>query len=318
MAQQPSHDYHYGHEADHYTFYRLPKALFTHTSYKSLSDGAKILYGLMLDRMGLSIKNGWLDEEGRVFIYFTLDDVKEYMNCRQDKSVKLLAELDTVKGVGLIERVKQGQGKPTIIYVKKFVHGTEVLTSEKPRSGLPDLPKSAYRKSRSQDIGKTDTNKNELSNTDRNKNEFNHTEYQSNPIYPAADEEETGPSPCDGIDKITAYRHLIRGNIEYDSLVERYGAERLDEVVELVLETVCSRREHIRIAGDDCPAEVVKSRLLKIGPFHVEYVFDCIDRNTTKVHNIKAYLLTALYNAPATMDSYYRAEVNHDLYGSGP
>ena len=158
MAQPPMlHDYYYGNEADQYTFYRLPKVLFTDNRYKTLSDGAKILYGLMLDRMGLSMKNGWLDEENRVYIYFTLEDVTEQMNCKNDKGVKLLAELDTVKGVGLIERVKQGQGKPTIIYVKKFFDGAEVLTSEKPKSGLPVMPKSALPINRSQDYGKTDT-----------------------------------------------------------------------------------------------------------------------------------------------------------------
>ena len=119
----------------------------------------------------------------------------------------------------------------------------------------------------------------------------------------------------DGMDDAEAYRKLIMANIEYDILVERWGNERLDEVVELLLETVLSKREYIRIAGDDYPREVVKSRLLKVNASHVEYVFDCIDKNTTKVHNIKAYLLTAFYNSPATMDSFYRAEVNHDLHG---
>lgn len=124
--------YYYGNEADQYTFYRLPKALFTNNRYKDLSDGAKILYGLMLDRMGLSSKNGWTDEQDRVYIYFTLEDVQEYMNCQRDKGMKLLAELDTVKGVGLIERVKQGLGKPAIIYVRKFFNATDLQTSEKP------------------------------------------------------------------------------------------------------------------------------------------------------------------------------------------
>lgn len=94
-----------------------------------------------------------------------------------------------------------------------------------------------------------------------------------------------------------------------------YGYERVDELVELMLQTVLSQRPYIRIAGDDYPREVVKSRFLKVNFSHVEYVFDCLDNNTTKVRNIKSYLLAALYNAPTTMDSYYRAEVNHDLYG---
>ena len=111
------------------------------------------------------------------------------------------------------------------------------------------------------------------------------------------------------------YQEIIKENIEYPYLAERYGQERTDEVVDLMLETMLSQRPYIRIAGDDYPREIVRSRFLKVNYSHIEYVFDCLDKNTTKVRNIKAYLLAALYNAPATMDSYYRAEVNHDLYG---
>lgn len=139
--------------------------------------------------------------------------------------------------------------------------------------------------------------------------------YQS--IYP----EEPGAAARDqnGMDRMEladAYREIICENIEYSILVERHGKQRMDETVELMLEVILSKRPYIRIAGDDFPREVVRSRFLKINSSHVEYVFDCIDKNTTKVGNIKAYLLTALYNAPATMGSYYRAEVNHDLYGT--
>ena len=138
--------------------------------------------------------------------------------------------------------------------------------------------------------------------------------YQS--IHPAVPE----VAVChDGMDKMELaedYREIICENIEYSILAERHGKQRMDETVELMLEVILSKRPYIRIAGDDFPREAVRSRFLKINSSHLEYVFGCIDRNTTKVGNIKAYLLTALYNAPATMDSYYRAEVNHDLYGT--
>lgn len=133
-------------------------------------------------------------------------------------------------------------------------------------------------------------------------------------IYPAEPEAAHRPDGMDRIELIDAYREILKENIEYDCMVSRYGKERLDETMELMLEVVLSKRPFIRIAGDDFPREVVKGRFLKINSGHLEYVFDCIDRNTTRVGNIKAYLLAALYNAPATMDSYYRAEVNHDLY----
>lgn len=116
-----------------------------------------------------------------------------------------------------------------------------------------------------------------------------------------------------------SYRKLILENIEYDYLCrdDRLDRNMLNELVELMVDTVCSRRETIRIAGDDYPAEVVKSRFLKLTSSHIEYVLDWMRENTTYVRNIKKYLLAALYNAPATIDSYYASLVNHDLYGGG-
>ena len=114
-------DYYYGDESNQFAFYRIPRQLITGEAFKKLSTDAKLLYGLLLDRMGLSAKNGWYDDMGRVFIYYTLDEIQEDLNCGHEKAVRLLAELDTgKKGFGLIERVKQGQGRPTKIYVKRF------------------------------------------------------------------------------------------------------------------------------------------------------------------------------------------------------
>ena len=142
----------------------------------------------------------------------------------------------------------------------------------------------------------------------------------SNPIQsspqPPAGANRTGQ---DWIRERESYRELILENIEYDILVQngRMDRDRLNELVELMVDTVCSRREMIRVAGDDYPAEVVKSRFLKLSSSHIEYVLDRMRDNTTYVRNIKKYLLAALYNAPATIDSYYASLVNHDLYGSG-
>ena len=318
-----THDYYYGHEAEQYTFYRLPKALFTDSRYKHLSDGAKILYGLMLDRMGLSAKNGWLDDNGRVYIFFTLDDIIEYMNCGQDKGVKLLAELDADKGIGLIERVKQGQGKPARIYVKKFTGSAESLTSEKPKSALrvdsvelltSEKPKSAPRKSRSQDFGKTECN-----NTDKNKTEYINTENLS--IHPASEPKASGPSQSivmERMDEMNVIREQIRTNIGYYVLIGQYGAERLDGIVELMTESVCSTQSVFRIGGGEYSREEVKRRLLSIRSLEIQYVFECMDENAPRVKNIKSYLLSALFNAPVTMDAYYRAKANDFLNGPRP
>ncbi len=117
------------------------------------------------------------------------------------------------------------------------------------------------------------------------------------------------------IDEMDRYMRLIMSNIEYSILIQKYDYRRVDEIVRLMFDTVCSTRDTIRIGGDDMPANIVKSRLLKLDSSHIEYVFECLDKNTTKVGNIKAYLLTTLYNAPVTIDAYYRAEVNHDMFG---
>jgi len=307
MTQSQPYGYYYGNEAEQYTFYRLPKALFTNERYKDLSDGAKILYGLMLDRMSLSVKNEWLDEHERVYIIFTLDDVQEYMNCKHDKGVKMFAELDTEKGVGLIERVRQGQGKPAVIYVRKFFDTAEVLIAEK--------PKSALLKSRSQDFGKTAPNNNYISNTNKN-----NTDCNDNNSIPFRSPNECGKtSERNGTETtitqaIEIYRETVHKNLDYDIMTGRYPYDkpRIDEIVDLILETVCTARKTIRIAGDDYPAELVKTKFMKLNGSHLEFVLDCMKKNTTEIRNIKKYLLAVLFNAPSTIDSYYTSLVAHD------
>ena len=119
-----SYDYYYGEESNQFSFYRIPRQLFVGANYKRLSVEAKLLYGLLLDRMELSAKNGWYDDTGRVYIYYTLNEIQENLNCGHDKATKLLVELDIRNGIGLIERVKQGQERPAKIYVKRFAAGT--------------------------------------------------------------------------------------------------------------------------------------------------------------------------------------------------
>ncbi|RKJ72407.1 replication initiator A domain-containing protein, partial [Butyricicoccus sp. 1XD8-22] len=134
-------DYFYGNQAEQYSFYRIPKALFTDSRYKGVSVEAKVLYGLLLDRMSLSARNEWFDSNRRVYIYFTLEDALSQMGCGKDKAIKLFKELDVVSGIGLIERKKQGQGKPTRIYVKNFIipEMTNPPTPSEP-SAAPDPP----------------------------------------------------------------------------------------------------------------------------------------------------------------------------------
>lgn len=268
-------DYFYGDEAEQFTFYRIPKVLFTDPSYRRISSDAKILYGLMLDRMGLSVRNGWLDEYNRVFIFFTLEDALEYLCCGHTKAVSLFGELDKA---GLIERKKQGQGKPTKIYVKNFVRNAEVLTSEKRKSKVPQ--------SGSQDFQKTASNNTEIKDT-----ELSDTEPS---IHPARGLPEDKSPAADAMDTMRVYRQIIMENIEYDITRRQlgYDADILDEIVDIMVDTVCSTKPMIRIGGQDFPLEVVKSRLLKLNSEHISYVVSSLKSNTTKVRNIRAYLHT--------------------------
>ena len=155
-------------------------------------------------------------------------------------------------------------------------------------------------------------------NTNQTKTDLSSTEI-SNPIP------SNPPTPAGarmGTDRMGArecYREVILDNIEYSYLVQdsHIDREQLDEIVDLIVDTVCSARKVIRIAGDDYPAEVVKSRFMKLDSSHVQYVMDCMKDNTTYVRNIKKYLLAALYNAPTTINSYYSSLVQHDMYGDG-
>ena len=194
MAEPGALDYFYGTEAEQYTFYRIPKVLFTDPGFRRITADAKILYGLMLDRMGLSIRNGWLDEQERVFIYFTLEEAMDAMCCGHNKAVSLFTELDKV---GLIERKKQGQGRPTKIYVKNFIRKEEVKTSENRKSALPET-------------GTLDFRKSDTINTDKNKTDRNDTDPS---IHPAAQpSEDRPPAAADAMDTIRAYREILKEN----------------------------------------------------------------------------------------------------------
>ena len=345
MGEPLKFDYYYGVEAEQFSFYRVPRLLIKDERFKGLSSDAKLLYGLMLDRMSLSMKNGWLDDENRAYIIYTIENIREDLGCSKEKAVKILAELDASKGIGLIEKIRRGLGKPDIIYVKNFViqdegrkeplnadvsaevGKTDFKRSEKPTSrsqenrlqevGKTDFSRSEKLTSRGrenqlQEVGKSDPNY-----TDYNQIEKNYTDMSyTNPIN-----QSTGKADAiDVIDETSAYMALIRKNLEYEHHM-KYGQhgdrEMYEEIYETVCDVVCVKRKTIRINGEEYPYELVKSRFLKLNSSHVEYVMGCMRETITKITNIRAYLITALYNAPSTMSHYYQQEVQHDMCGGG-
>lgn len=188
MAAETSFDYYYGDESNQFSFYRIPRQLVTGERFKRLSTDAKLLYGLLLDRMSLSAKNGWYDEQGRVYIYYTLDEIQEDLNCGHGKAVKLLSELDAGNGFGLIERIKQGQGRPTKIYVKRFTTREKppqpVEPQDVPRLSIfgsqdfskPEVKSSEKRQSRLPIIGSADFRKPDANYIKSNQTDFSYTD----------------------------------------------------------------------------------------------------------------------------------------------
>ena len=287
-------DYFYGAQAEQFSFYRVPKVLFTKEQFKQLTAEAKILYGIMLDKLDLSVKNKWVDEKGRVYIIYTIEQIMEDMNCADQKATKLLDELE--KKCGLIERKRQGLGKPNLIFVKNFITGVEgsmmarIQNRENHDSGAVNITTADYPKSRG-----INTNHNNTENSD------------INPIRLEFDE--------DGISERNEYERYFRESLSIDMLLrENLGEEEtILGILDLLVDVCCFKRSVIRIAGDDKPLAVVKSRFMKLNAEHIRYVLKCLSENTTRVRNIRQYLLTALYNAPATIRPFYQAWVNNDM-----
>ena len=205
-------------------------------------------------------------------------------------------------------------GQPPILDLPTLENPTlDNPTLEKPTQEKPTLENPMQL---NKDIQKTDLPKKEKSNTDLSNN-------HSIPILspnPSPLREETAEPERKGTeaaDAYSVYEEIIKDNIEYEHFIKHTNIdrERLDEIVSLILETVCTKRKTIRIAGDDYPAELVKAKFMKLNSSHIEFVFDCMKENTTKIRNIKQYLKAVLFNAPNTIDSYYTALVNHDMYG---
>ena len=284
-------DYFYREQSDQYTFYRIPKILIVEDCFQELSTNAKLLYGLLLDRVSLSTNSGWFDEQGRVYIIYTIKSIQRDMHCGDKKAVRLLKELENW---GLIEKVIQGQGKPALIYVKNFYGYSSKQRLQDCHNDDSEMVKTTI-------LG---LSKGQRNNTNTNNTELNNT----NPIRSVCDVDN------DENDRLS-YRNYFNEHLELEILRERYphDMEVLDAILEMILDIVCSKRKTIRIAGDDKPINVVKSQFMKLNSGHVEYVMECMKNNTSKVRNMKQYLLATLYNAPLTMHSYYQAWVNNDM-----
>lgn len=312
--------YFVGTELDENIFIRTPKILFKSKLFKGLGSEGRLLYSLMLDRMQLSSNNKsrFKEPDGRVFIYYSIESIMEELEVGRNKVFDILKKMED--DYGLIVREKQGQGKPTKIFVMKIVveegdmevdHESENQTSDE-NMAFSEVPKSNFLKFENQTSRVPKSNTQEVYSEDSINNNINNTEFTNKSILI------TSPSTEMRKD-MEAYSEIVRENLCIDVLKDRdpVNAEDYEAIYDLVLETVLNKNPDIVIAGNKYPSELVKGKFLKLNQMHVEYVMDCMHSNTTKVRNIKKYMLAALFNAPSTMPSYYRAETNHDLYGVG-
>ena len=282
-------DYFYGQAGELFSFFRIPKALFQEQQFQDLSTDAKTLYGILLDRMSLSVKNEWFDKKGRVFIIFTIEDVKRTLRCADNKATRLLRELEKF---GLIERKRRGQGKPCLVYVKNFS-----AESSKESVKNRDNDDSCGSKIACQDPVKSRGIKKK-----ENKTEMNNT----NLIL--SDESEK-------MKNRELLEEYFSRSLEIDLLLRLYpdDEDTLYQIMNLLVDTCATNRKTLRIAGDDKPAEVVRSRFMKLNADHIRFVLKCLAENSSPIRNMKQYLLASLYNAPTTMQLFYQNQTNHDL-----
>ena len=277
-------DFYYGLQSQTFSFYRIPKLLFTDSRFSSLSAEAKTLYGILLDRMDLSMKNGWLDKQNRVYLFFTVQEIQESLGCGKNKAIQLMKELEKE---GLIERKRQGMGKPSFVYVKNILSCPELEYKRFKNQTFGGL------ENKLQEVGKSNPNHTDYSQTDQS---------QNNQSYPAdrhseREDRETDDNVVDAIRKREDYCRYFREELGF----------------ELIVDTVCSSRAFIRIGKEQLPTEIVRSRMMKLNAEHIRYLISCLNENTTKIRDIRQYLLTALYNAPATISTYYNQLVQHDM-----
>ena len=282
-------DYFYGQAGELFSFFRIPKALFQEQQFQDLSTDAKTLYGILLDRMSLSVKNEWFDKKGRVFIIFTIEDVKRTLRCADNKATRLLRELEEF---GLIERKRRGQGKPCLVYVKNFS-----AESSKERVKNRDNDDSCGSKIACQDPVKSRGIKKK-----ENKTEMNNT----NLIL--SDESEK-------MKNRELLEEYFSCSSEMDLLLRLYpdDEDTIYQIVDLLVDTCATNRKLLHIAGDDKPAEVVRSRFMKLNADHIRFVLKCLAENSSPIRNMKQYLLASLYNAPTTMQLFYQNQTIHDL-----
>ncbi|SEG32301.1 Replication initiator protein A (RepA) N-terminus [Eubacterium ruminantium] len=345
----PESFYFHGDEVSQFVYVQVPIALIKESVFRGISDSAKVLYGMLLNRMGLSLRNGWTDENGRSYINYTIEALMDDLGIGKTKAKALFAELSDINktGVGLI-RKERVLNKPSRIYVMNFVEVFDYLKRLQNEENTIDVqtetnsaeddnrknslestclqvgrdcdPRSAANTAHGQPqirptVGRDYDPWSAADTAQNNNNNIYHNRYNNLSIK--TENIKQGSKDEYLIEEMDSVRQLIKDNIEFDALVSDYGStyeERINELVEIMVEA-CVLMKDVKIGGVTIPHSLIESRFEKYDMETMQYVLDSLHENTTKVRNVKKYLLSTLYNAPTTKNNQVSLMVNHDLYG---
>ena len=319
-------DYYYGVEAEQFTFVRVPKVLFTDKEhFGGLSNEAKLLYGLLLERMSLSRKNNWIDKHNRVYIIFPVEEIEETLDAGHEKALNLLKELDDQSGIGLVKKKRRGLGLPSILYVKNFIvkgeqNADRVPTSRSTENGIQEVGKTDFKKSENQTSENPKNRLLEVRNSDSNNIDINNTDmsytYDQSIDPPRAGFQNFSPGDglIDGIDRNTIEEE-VKKQIDYDCLIsypDSSVVQMAEEIKDLMVDVLCGERSVVS-EGKRVSEETAKSAYRKITYEHIQYVMKSLVSYPDKISRIDRFLTTSLYNSVYTLTNSTFAGFEHDM-----
>lgn len=319
-------DYYYGIEAEQFTFVRVPKVFFTDKEhFGGLSNEAKLLYGLLLERMSLSRKNNWIDKHNRVYIIFPVEEIEESLDVGHEKALNLLKELDDQSGIGLVRKKRRGLGLPSILYVKNFIVKGEQNTDRVPTSrslenGIQEVGKTDFKKSENQTSANLKNRLLEVRNSDSNNIDINNTDMsytydQSISLSQAGFQNfSPGDGLIDGIDR-NAVEEEVKKQIDYDCLISHPDSsvvQMAEEIKDLMVDVLCGERSVVS-EGKRVSEETAKSAYGKITFEHVQYVLQSLVNYPEKISRIDRFLTTSLFNSVYTLTNATFAGFEYDM-----
>lgn len=320
-------DYYYGIEAEQFTFVRVPKVLFTDKEhFGGLSNEAKLLYGLLLERMSLSRKNNWIDKLNRVYIIFPVEEIEESLDVGHEKALNLLKELDDQSGIGLVKKKRRGLGLPSILYVKNFIVKGEqntdrVPTSRSTENGIQEVGKADFKKSENQTSANPKNRLLEVRISDSNNIDINNTDmsytYDQSIDQSRAGFQNYSPGAdglIDGIDRSTVEEE-VKKQIDYDCLISHPDSsvvQMAEEIKDLMVDVLCGERSVVS-EGKRVSEETAKSAYRKITYEHIQYVMKSLVSYPDKISRIDRFLTASLFNSVYTLTNSTFAGFEHDM-----